>query len=106
MKRHLTPRRAYDREAARAIGLRLLHEQLDNRRPQVLILLGDVVTKTVLGDPDVSVRLLRSSVVSVQGIPTVVSYHPLAARRRPNLYPLLVEDLARAQSLFRAIRNP
>ncbi|WP_276245357.1 hypothetical protein [Virgibacillus profundi] len=31
--------------------------------------------------------------MEVDGFQTTVAYHPLAARRRPNLYPLLVEDM-------------
>lgn len=96
------PRKAYDREKARRIGLRYLIEQIENRQPQCLVLLGDVVTKAVLDDTGVSVRSLRQSDLSVRGIPAIVSYHPLAARRRPNLYPLLVEDLKRVRAVLDA----
>lgn len=92
------PRRAYDRKEALGAGLRYFRSQIDAHRPDVLVLFGDVVTRAVTGNDTTSVRALRNRDITVHGIPTVVTYHPLAARRRPNLYPLLVDDLARARS--------
>lgn len=94
------PRRTYDRAVAHGAGLRHLAAQIGERRPAVLVLLGDVVTKAVTGRADAAVRTLRGSPLAVHRVPTVVSYHPLAARRRPNLYPALVQDLVRARRLL------
>lgn len=94
------PRRAYDRAVAHAAGRRYLLTQIGQRQPRLLLLLGDVVVKAVTGDATASVRRLRGSVFSVHDIPAVAAYHPLAARRRPNLYPLLVADMARARDLL------
>lgn len=95
------PRRAYDREKARSAGLKYVRLQIRTRQLKVIVLFGDVVTSVLTGDDSASVRALRNTPVTVDGIPTVVTYHPLAARRRPNLYPLLVDDLTRAASLLK-----
>jgi uracil-DNA glycosylase len=39
-------------------------------------------------------KSLRGSWHDVRGFHTAVAYHPLAVRRRPNLRPLFLEDLA------------
>lgn len=91
------PRRAYDKPAARALGRQEVLRELARVSPRVVVGLGDVVAATLLDDPSAHVRELRGRERSLGGRPLVVSYHPLAARRRPNLYPLVVEDLRRAQ---------
>lgn len=121
------PLRAYDKPRARRAGLGFFREQLAAHKPAVLVLLGDVVVQTVTGRDDASVRELRrrqrrrdgeagsppartggtdlqgkiAENCIVGGVPAVVGYHPLAARRRPVLYPLLVEDLTVARRLLR-----
>jgi uracil-DNA glycosylase len=87
------PRRAYDKEAARAACLPYLGEQLLEHRPKVVVALGNVALQAYLGDPEAEVKALRGRVLEHRGVPLVCGYHPLAVRRRPNLYPLLVEDL-------------
>lgn len=94
------PLRKYDRAVAYDVGIRYVLMQVGERQPSVLVLLGDVVAKAVTGAADASVRALRGSSLTVRGIPAVVSYHPLAARRRPNLYPALVADLRQAGGLL------
>ncbi|MDY0408982.1 uracil-DNA glycosylase family protein [Paracerasibacillus soli] len=39
-----------------------------------------------------TVKDLRGKWHEVQGIPTAVAYHPLAVRRRPNLWTSFLED--------------
>jgi DNA polymerase len=94
------PRRAYDKPAARALGREEVLRELARVRPRVVVGLGDVVAPTLLDDPSAHVRDLRGREHWIEGRPFVVSYHPLAARRRPNLYPLLVEDLRRARDVI------
>lgn len=96
------PRRKYDRLVAYDIGRRYLKMQIVERQPSVLVLLGEVVAQAVTDADAASVRALRGSSLTVHGVPAVVSYHPLAARRRPNLYPALVDDLTRAGRLLPA----
>lgn len=90
------PRRAYDHPWAWAVGLRHLERQWRDKNPAIIVLLGDVVVRAVTGQATASVRATRGRTLRVQGITAVTGYHPLAARRRPNLYPLLVADLQRA----------
>ena len=107
------PRRAYDRPAAWAASLPLLRRQIGGIRPRLLICTGDTVAKALWGlggqaaarratmedlpSSDASVRALRvRSDLRWEGWPAVVTYHPLAARRRPQLLPLLIADLREA----------
>ena len=94
------PRRAYDKEAARAACLPYLGEQLKAVRPRVVMALGNVALQSYLGDPTAEVKQLRGQVLSSRGLPLVCGYHPLAVRRRPNLLPTLVADLKLAASLL------
>ncbi|GAB6875829.1 uracil-DNA glycosylase [Thermaerobacter litoralis] len=91
------PRRAYDRQRAQRAGIGHLARQVADGQPLLLVLLGDVVVRAVLGDPHAAVRPLRGQRLRALGTPALVSYHPLAARRRPALFPRLVEDLAAAR---------
>jgi DNA polymerase len=98
------PRRAYDKPLARALGRDAVEREIARVRPRVVVGLGDVVVSTLLHDPDAHVRELRGCAREVFGRPFVASYHPLAARRRPNLYPSLVEDLKHARGVLEASR--
>lgn len=94
------PLRVYDKEHAWQVGRRYVAEQIRSLRPRVLVVFGDVVTRAMTEDSGTSVRNLRGKPLTIHGIPTVPTYHPLAARRRPNLFPVLVEDLARAAGML------
>ncbi|ETI67093.1 uracil-DNA glycosylase family protein [Neobacillus vireti] len=41
---------------------------------------------------EAEVKALRGAIHQVQGYPTAVGYHPLAVRRRPNLWSIFLED--------------
>lgn len=87
------PVRAYGKEGARAACMPYLAQQLAACAPRVIVALGNVALQTLLADPTAEVKRLRGTVLALDGRPVVCGYHPLAARRRPNLLPLLVEDL-------------
>lgn len=87
------PTRSYDRESARAACLPYLKKQIADMNPRLLICMGDVVTGTLFSG---TVKELRGRRWEYANLPAVVTYHPLAARRRPNLLPLIASDLARA----------
>ena len=89
------PRRAYDRPSANALMVPVLAEQVRRSRSRTLLALGNTVAKALLG-PDADVQALRGRRLTWAGRPLFVSYHPLAARRRPPLHPLLVEDVRQA----------
>jgi uracil-DNA glycosylase family 4 len=89
------PLRAYDRIAANAAFLPILREQVRASPACVLVGLGNTVAQALLG-PHTEVRTMRGRWLRWCGRPLRLGYHPLAARRRPQLLPLLVADLAEA----------
>lgn len=86
------PIRAYDKERARKACMTHLLQQLQELTPSFIICLGNVAVQSFFGDPEASVKSLRGKWYEVRGIPTTVSYHPLAVRRRPNLARYFLED--------------
>ncbi|GKV70460.1 uracil-DNA glycosylase [Sporosarcina sp. NCCP-2716] len=89
------PRRAYDKEETRHICMRHLNAQLELHKPKLLICFGNVAVQAFFHSPDADVKSMRGSFYDVDGWRTTVGYHPLAVRRRPNLYKLLLEDMQR-----------
>lgn len=86
------PLRQYDKEAVRAFSKPFLLRQIETMRPEYIVCLGDVVVRAMFNDGEARVRNLRGMWHTVEGRPCVVSYHPLAVRRRPNLMRLFMED--------------
>ncbi|WP_193394455.1 uracil-DNA glycosylase [Paenibacillus sp. A3] len=89
------PIRKYDKETARNSCRAHLLSQLELKRPKLMICLGNVAVQAFFQDPEAEVKRLRGSWHDIDGLPTTVSYHPLAVRRRPVLMRLFVEDLKR-----------
>ena len=85
------PTRAYDRAKAWAAYYPLLERQVRDANPAALVLAGNVVARALL-EPGAEVKSLRGRLLQVFSHPAVVTYHPLAADRRPNLFPFLVKD--------------
>ncbi|PWA09761.1 uracil-DNA glycosylase [Pueribacillus theae] len=86
------PVRAYDKERTRQICMVHLKEQLQAKQPDFIVCLGNVAVQSFFQNPKLDVKTLRGVMHHVQGFRTVVGYHPLAVRRRPNLRPLFIED--------------
>lgn len=86
------PLRRYDKETARAFSKPFLVHQIKTMEPKFIVCLGDVVVRAMFDDKDACVKELRGSWHSVLAHPCMVSYHPLAVRRRPNLMPRFMED--------------
>ncbi|WP_156183187.1 uracil-DNA glycosylase [Mesobacillus campisalis] len=86
------PVRAYDKEQTRQICMNHLKEQLQTRQPQLIVCLGNIAVQSFFQEPEFDVKSLRGKIHDVRGYQTVVAYHPLAVRRRPNLWPLFLED--------------
>lgn len=86
------PRRAYDKPTARSICIRHLWEQLESKNPDIVLCLGNVACQSFLEDPAAEVKQLRGKVHLIRHYPVVVSYHPLAVRRRPVLYKYFLQD--------------
>lgn len=75
----------YDKERARKFSMPYLVRQIETIQPRFIVCLGDTVVQAMLGDGEAHVKNLRGSWHTLMGYPTIVSYHPLAVRRRPNL---------------------
>lgn len=86
------PLRYYDKEKARAFSKSFLVQQIKRIQPKFIVCLGDTVVKSVFDDKEAHVKNLRGLWHTVMGYPTIVSYHPLAVRRRPNLTKKFIAD--------------
>lgn len=86
------PLRQYNKSAVRAFSKPFLAHQIQTMQPQYIMCLGDVVVQTLFGGEDAQVKELRGTWHHVLGYPCLVSYHPLAVRRRPNLMPYFMAD--------------
>ncbi len=86
------PLRKYNKEAARAFSKPFLQEQIRQLNPQFIVGLGNVVVQAIFADSTAQVRKLRGRWHLIMGKPAIVSYHPLAIRRRPNLWANFKED--------------
>lgn len=88
------PIHAYNKPLARTACSGHLQFQLAEKKPSILLGLGNVVAQSLFpDDPDVDVKSYRSRWHTAHGIPVALSYHPLAVRRRPVLMKYFVEDL-------------
>lgn len=86
------PRRAYNKPLAREACSAHLQFQLADKKPQLLMGLGNAVVQSLFPDEDADVKSLRGRWLVYQGIPICFSYHPLAVRRRPVLHKYFVQD--------------
>ncbi|MEN6469974.1 MAG: uracil-DNA glycosylase [Clostridiaceae bacterium] len=99
------PLRRYEKEEVRAFSKPFLLRQIEMMNPRFIACLGDVVIQTMLNDKDACVKNLRGSWHSVLSYPCMVSYHPLAVRRRPNLTRRFMEDWNMLAERFRREGN-
>ncbi|WP_223593580.1 hypothetical protein [Neobacillus bataviensis] len=51
-------------------------------------------------------KSLRGTVQQVRGIPTLAAYHPLAVRRRPNLWSYFIEDWQDLANVYNQTKGP
>lgn len=86
------PRRAYNKEEVYAFSKPFLLRQIELSQPRFLVCLGNVVVQVLLEDNNASVKQLRGRWHNVLGLPTMISYHPLATRRMPNLASIFAKD--------------
>ncbi|TCN26036.1 uracil-DNA glycosylase [Mesobacillus foraminis] len=86
------PTRAYEKEKTRHICIRHLQDQLAEKKPDIILCLGNVAVQSFFKKPEAEVKTLRGSWHEIQGFKAAVAYHPLAVRRRPNLWPSFIED--------------
>lgn len=67
-------------------------DQLKVKQPEHILCLGNVAVQSFFKDKTVDVKSLRQKIHHVHGYETTVAYHPLAVRRRPNLWQKFIED--------------
>ena len=94
------PVRAYEKLRARETCRDYLWEQIEAVKPRVLMILGNVAAQSLFRDPLAEVKNLRGSVRQLCDYDIIVSYHPLAVRRRPNLARYFAEDWQLAAGLI------
>lgn len=94
------PVRKYDKEEVRSICIRHLEKQLLKQKPKLILCLGNVAVQSFFEDANADVKGLRGFWHTVRGYRTTVAYHPLAVRRRPNLYKPFKEDLNFVSEMF------
>lgn len=78
-----------------------LDKQIALVRPRILVALGKVAAQALLGN-DAPIGRLRGQWFKVQGIPTMVTYHPAALLRNPALKRPTWEDMQQVRDLLRA----
>lgn len=86
------PVRAYDKEETRNICMGHLRQQLEEKQPKYIFCLGNIAVQAFFENSEIDVKTLRGKIHHVHGYQTTVAYHPLAVRRRPNLWKLFLED--------------
>lgn len=86
------PTKSYDKEQTRQVCMHHLKQQLQTKHPQFVVCLGNVAVQSFFQNPELDVKSLRGKFHDVNGYQTTTAYHPLAVRRRPNLWSLFLED--------------
>src|SRR5690625_4864177 len=86
------PIRTYDKPKTRQICIEHLWQQLRVKKPNLIFCLGNIAVQNFFKDDELEVKQLRDKIHHVNGYDTVVSYHPLAVRRRPNLMSFFLKD--------------
>ncbi len=86
------PTRAYDKDQTRQTCMNHFKQQLQLHKPKFIICLGNIAVQSFFQNPELDVKSLRGNFHDVHGYQTTVAYHPLAVRRRPNLWSLFLED--------------
>lgn len=90
-----------DPEAAEVAACRhYLEAQIDTIAPRVLVALGRVAAQTLLGN-DTPIGKMRGNWFEVQGVPTMLTYHPAALLRNSGLKRPTWEDMQAVRDRLR-----
>lgn len=76
-----------------------LYEQISAIQPQLIVCLGLVAARNLL-KVEYNVEQFRGKIFTFNGIDVVVTYHPAALLRNPNLKPAAWEDFKRIRKLY------
>ncbi|KXH87107.1 uracil-DNA glycosylase [Sporosarcina sp. HYO08] len=100
------PTRAYDKEQTRATCMhKHLLKQLKENKPLLIICLGNIAVQSFFENQEAEVKTFRGKWHQVHGYRTAVAYHPLAVRRRPNLWKLFIEDLSFVSTGYQTLKK-
>jgi uracil-DNA glycosylase len=88
------PVRAYEKDQTRQTCMIHLEQQIHHKKPKLILCLGNVAVQSFFHDSEAEVKNLRGTWHDVNGFQTTVAYHPLAVRRRPNLWNMFLQDMA------------
>jgi DNA polymerase len=77
-----------------------LEKQIALVRPRVIVALGRIAAQTLLGN-DAPIGRMRGQWFRVQGVPTMVTYHPAALLRNPALKRPTWEDMQQVRDFLR-----
>lgn len=86
------PLKRYNKEEARSFSKPFLVQQIHMMQPKYIVCLGEIVVRTMFDHEDAHIKDLRGAWHNILGYPCIVSYHPLAVRRRPNLIRQFLAD--------------
>jgi DNA polymerase len=78
-----------------------LERQIALVRPKAIVALGRIAAQTLLGN-DSPIGRMRGQWFRVQGVPTMVTYHPAALLRNSGLKRPTWEDMQRVRDLLRS----
>jgi uracil-DNA glycosylase family 4 len=78
-----------------------LEKQIALVRPKILVALGRVAAQTLLGNSS-PIGQMRGQWYTVQGIPTLVTYHPAALLRNPGFKRPTWEDMQQVRDRLRS----
>lgn len=81
-----------------------LYKQIDLIKPKVILLLGLVAASSLLKQK-LSLTKMRGNVYEIQGIKTMVTYHPAALLRNPNWKRGCWEDVQKFRKLFESLNK-
>ena len=76
-----------------------LYKQIDLVQPKIILLLGKVAANVLLNNND-SLMKMRGSVHEINGVKTMVTYHPAALLRNPNWKKPTWEDVQKLRKLY------
>ena len=81
-----------------------LYKQIDLIKPKVILCLGKVAANVMLNNKE-SLTKMRGNVHDINGIKTMVTYHPAALLRNPNWKKPTWEDVQKLRKLYDQLVN-
>lgn len=76
-----------------------LYKQIELIKPKVILCLGKVAANVLLGNTD-SLTKMRGNIHEINGIKTMVTFHPAALLRNPNWKKPVWEDVQKLRKLY------